>query len=65
VWAWQAKFLLAFDTDEIGQVHKSVVRALDTEPNLKRYYVALPYNLPAGDNGGPKMKKKSAHTKWL
>lgn len=65
VWAWQTKYLFAFDSDEIEQVHKSVLRTLETEPNLKRYYVAFPYDLPAGDTNGPKRKTKSAHTKWL
>ena len=63
VWAWQAKYLFKFDKDEIAQVQESVVRALDREPALKRYYVALPYDLPAGDISGAK-PRKSAHTKW-
>lgn len=65
VWAWQAKYLFAFDDNEISQVNKSIIRVLDQEPNLKRYFVALPYDLPAGDTDGPKRKLKSAHTKWL
>lgn len=63
VWAWQAKYLFKFDKDEIAQVQESVVRALDREPYLKRYYVALPYDLPAGDISGEK-PRKSAYTKW-
>ena len=63
VWAWQAKYLFKFDTDEIAQVQASVVRALETEPVLKRYYVVLPYDLPAGDISGEK-PRKSAYTKW-
>ncbi|MEU4198013.1 hypothetical protein AB0E69_39385 [Kribbella sp. NPDC026611] len=61
VWAWQAKYVFGFGASEIGQVTKSVLRALDTEPNLKRYYVTLPYDLPAGDTA----TRKSAHTRWL
>ncbi|GAA1190181.1 hypothetical protein [Prauserella alba] len=64
VWAWQAKYLFALGDSEIAQVRKSVVRALETEPNLKRYFIALPYDLPAGDtvqNGRP---VKSAATRW-
>lgn len=55
---------------EIGQVHKSVVRAFATDPALKRYYVALPYDRPAGDISGTKSgrsgtkPRKSAFTKW-
>lgn len=70
VWAWQAKYVFELGDSEIGQVHKSVVRALDTDPALKRYYVALPYDRPAGDTSGKKSGKsgtkprKSAFTKW-
>lgn len=64
VWAWQAKYLFEFGESEVGQVHKSVVRVLETEPNLRRLYVALPYDLPAGDVDKPKAKLKSAYTKW-
>lgn len=64
VWAWQAKYLFEFGDSEVGQVHKSVVRVLEAEPNLKRLYVALPYDLPAGDVATPKVKRKSAFTKW-
>lgn len=64
VWAWQAKYLFEFGDSEIGQVHKSVVRVLETEPDLKRLYVALPYDLPAGDVTKSNTKRKSAYTKW-
>lgn len=63
VWAWQAKYLFKFGKDEIAQVQESVFRALDREPAMKRYYVALPYDLPAGDTSGEK-PRKSAYTKW-
>ncbi|MFC8532057.1 NACHT domain-containing protein [Nocardia sp. NPDC057227] len=63
VWAWQAKYLFAFGTDEISQVDKSVKRVLDTEPQLRKYYVVLPYDLPAGDSPDPK-PRKSAATRW-
>ncbi len=64
VWAWQAKYLFEFGDSEIAQVHKSVVRVLNTEPALKRLYIAMPYDLPAGDVDGPKVQRKSAYTKW-
>ena len=64
VWAWQAKYLFAFGDSEIGQIHKSVIRVLESEPNLTKYYVALPYDLPAGDVKKPKSSRKSAYTKW-
>lgn len=60
VWAWQAKYLFAFDSSAAGQVKKSLVRSLETEPTLKRYFVALPIDLPAGDT----KRVKSAFTLW-
>ncbi|KGM09736.1 hypothetical protein N869_06235 [Cellulomonas bogoriensis 69B4 = DSM 16987] len=41
-----------------------MVRALETEPNLSRLYIALPYDLPAGDVDKPKARLESAYTKW-
>jgi hypothetical protein len=61
VWAWQSKYLTTFDASAAGQVTSSVKRALATEPNLKRYYVTLPIDLPAGDTDS----LTSAHTRWL
>jgi hypothetical protein len=61
VWAWQAKFIFEFDSSAIGQVGASVRRVLELEPNLKRYFVALPIDLPAGDTED----RKSADTRWL
>ena len=60
MWAWQAKFLFAMDAGELGQIGKSIVRALEREPQLTRYFVLMPYDLPAGDTA----KAGSAHTKW-
>ncbi|EWS82446.1 hypothetical protein BF93_10880 [Brachybacterium phenoliresistens] len=64
VWAWQAKYLFGFGDSEIGQIHHSVVRVLEMEPDLKRFYIALPYDLPAGDVVKSATKRKSAFTKW-
>lgn len=65
VWAWQSKYLFEFTDKDAAQVEKSVKRALDTEHTLKRYLVALPYDLPAGDTktakGAPVV---SAFTRW-
>ena len=49
VWAWQAKDLSEFNASAASQVTFSVRRALESEPRLKRYFVALPADLPAGD----------------
>jgi hypothetical protein len=67
VWAWQAKYLFEFDSSAASQVTSSVNRALESEPRLKRYFVALPADLPAGDSdrrpkGGRKLV--SARTRW-
>ncbi len=60
VWAWQAKYLFEFDSSAAGQVTSSVRRVLGQEPSLKRLFVALPLDLPAGDTEG----RTSAHTRW-
>lgn len=60
VWAWQAKYLFEFDASAAGQVTSSVRRVLELEPNLKRYFVALPLDLPAGDTDD----RTSASTRW-
>lgn len=67
VWAWQVKYIFEFDTSAVGQVTSSVHRVLGTEPKLKRYFVVIPFDLPAGDTdarpqGGRKLV--SAHTRW-
>jgi sulfur relay (sulfurtransferase) DsrF/TusC family protein len=60
VWAWQAKYLFEFDASAAGQVSSSIKRVLENEPNLKRYYVALPLDLPSGDTD----TRTSAYTRW-
>lgn len=60
VWAWQAKYLFEFDSAAAGQVSSSVRRVASREPNLKRHFVALPIDLPAGDTED----RTSAHTRW-
>lgn len=60
VWAWQAKYLTSFDSGAVSQVKKSFLRTLTTEPELRRYFVTMPIDLPAGDTG----RSKSAFTLW-
>lgn len=60
VWAWQAKYLSEFDSSAAGQVTSSVRRVLSNEPTLKRYFVTMPLDLPAGDTED----RTSAHTRW-
>jgi hypothetical protein len=66
VWAWQVKYIFAFDQSAVTQVTSSVNRALGQEPRLKRYFVVIPIDLPAGDTDGKSGGRKltSAHTRW-
>lgn len=69
VWAWQSKYLFAFNSAAVAQVTESIKRALLTEPRLSRYYVILPIDLAAGDTqpgmaAQAKRSRKSAFTKW-
>lgn len=59
-WAWQAKYEFEFDSSTASQVTSSVRRVLDTESTLKRYFVVLPIDLPAGDT----KTRRSAQTRW-
>lgn len=60
VWAWQSKYLFTFDGAAVAQIQKSFTRALTLEPNLTRYLVTLPIDLPAGDT----TVRRSARTLW-
>lgn len=64
VWAWQVKYLFVFGSAERRQIKASFTRALSREPNLARYYVVMPYDLPAGDHSSRTGEQKSAHTHW-
>jgi len=60
VWAWQAKYIFEFDSSAAGQVTSSVKRVLGLEPSLKRFFITLPLDLPAGDTED----RSSAFTRW-
>ncbi|WP_243502411.1 hypothetical protein [Microbacterium sp. VKM Ac-2923] len=60
VWAWQAKYVRSYDSSTAAQVRESFLRTLETEPKLRRYFVTMPLDLPAGDTH----KTKSAFTRW-
>lgn len=60
VWAWQAKYLFEFDASAASQVTSSVSRALESEPRLKRYFVALPADLPVGDTDRRPQRRQEA-----
>lgn len=59
--AWQAKFFPELpNTGRWGQVDKSVKQALQAHPNLKKYTIAFPFDLPDSPASG----KKTAKEKW-
>lgn len=60
VWAWQAKYKESFDPSIAGKIKNSFLRTISREPNLKRYFVAMPLDLSAGDNAST----TSASTRW-
>jgi hypothetical protein len=60
VWAWQAKYLFGLNSSALAQLKSSVVRAIETEPRLTRYFVLLPYDRPAGDS----TSTESAAARW-
>ena len=60
-WGWQAKyFRTSPDAAQWQQIDKSVQTALEKHPNLTRYTVCLPLNMPDARLIG----KKSALEKW-
>lgn len=59
-WAWQAKYFNTLGQSQLQQIDKSVKTALDKHPNLVRYYVCMPIDLPDARIAG----QKSAREKW-
>jgi hypothetical protein len=60
-WGWQAKFPQPSSPNAIwSELDKSVRVALSKRPNLTRYFVCLPQNLPDAHTPG----KKSGRQKW-
>ena len=61
---WQAKYVFSVE-DLISQIDKSIKTAIKNHPNMNKYIVAAPFNLPdpqyTGKAGRP---IKSAKTKW-
>ena len=52
-WGWQAKFFrTALRESQWKQFDESVKRALDSHPNLKRYFVCVPRNRSDGRRSG-------------
>lgn len=50
----QAKFWenCAFNSAQIGQLNDSLKTAMENHPNLKKYYVAIPFDLTGNVAGG-------------
>lgn len=59
-WAWQAKYFDRLGNSQWAQLDKSVKKALDGHPELVRYYVCLPMDLP----DGRKNNSRSALKRW-
>lgn len=61
IWMWQAKYFpSALGATQFNQINKSVKTALKLHTNIKKYFVALPQDLP--DVG--KAKTKSARKRY-
>lgn len=58
--AWQAKYFFTLGVSQWAQIDRSVDAALRKHPQLKRYVVCLPMDLPDARVPG----KKSALAKW-
>lgn len=59
-WGWQAKYFHTMGTSQWSQLDKSVKTALDKHPELVRYFVCIPLDLPDARIKG----QKSAMQRW-
>jgi len=60
-WAWQAKYFLNSLTDtQWSEIDKSVKTVIDKHPKLKKYYIAIPVDMP----DARLERKKSMLQKW-
>jgi hypothetical protein len=59
-WGWQAKFLNRLDR---RQINDSVTTALRIHPELKRYFICLPFDL-TGPTGRPGQDQWTLWDKW-
>ncbi|MES2190171.1 MAG: AVAST type 2 anti-phage system protein Avs2 [Pseudomonadota bacterium] len=59
-WAWQSKYFDAMGSSQWAQVDESVKTALSGHPNLTRFIVCVPLDLPDGRTGS----SKSARQRW-
>ncbi len=63
-YGWQAKFFDNLSQTSINQLDKSIKSALKTHPNLTKYYVCIPFDLPDPRTEKKGKKQKSAKDKW-
>ncbi|MFV8598104.1 AVAST type 2 anti-phage system protein Avs2 [Ralstonia pseudosolanacearum] len=59
-WAWQSKYFDTMKNSQWGQLDESVKTALAGHPNLTRFIVCVPLDLPDGRVG----RSKSARQQW-
>lgn len=59
-WGWQSKYFDALGDSQWKQIDDSIKAAIEKHPNLIRYYVCVPSDLPDGRIDG----RKSAKERW-
>ncbi|MBD0724828.1 hypothetical protein B6A10_06515 [Flavobacterium sp. L1I52] len=66
---WQTKyFTTSLSTTQWKEIDKSVITAIDNHPELKKYYIAIPIDMPDGKVKGKTSmldKWKSNTQKWI
>lgn len=61
LYMWQAKyFTTSLSATQWAEINKSVINAIDNHPKLKKYYLAIPIDMPDGKVKG----RKSMLEKW-
>lgn len=66
-WGWQSKYIFTLGKSQWAQLDESVRSALGGHPNLVRYYICIPIDLPDGRSGASTSARQnwSRHTdKW-
>src|SRR5690554_4893886 len=69
LYMWQAKyFTTSLSATQWAEINKSVTNAIDNHPKLKKYYIAIPIDMPDGKVKGRKSmldKWKSQSKEWI
>jgi hypothetical protein len=58
-WGWQAKYYSNLESAEWNNIRQSLFSAVETHPQLTRYFICLPHNLSDGRRG-----KKTQKATW-